>query len=288
MTDGPQDPRRRRRSGALPDAVLDPQGERLRGAHRARRRAPLRASDGGAVRSAAARHHDAQGGRASAAAEGEGRPALQGPAGPHDLLHAARGGHGPVARSRRHRLHPQAVPGARAAGAGEGASAGGTRAQPGEGGGALPLRDDGHPAGGDRLAQAGRDLPDPGAAGGAGPQHLALLDHHRGARRRSGHRRGGVREPDAAQPRRGPAPLSRDPARARDRRGRARAGTCTPTRSIRWSAPAGSRKGSEVPTRCGDRDPLLAAAAARRSLLPPHHDGRRARSTSRTCSSRSR
>ena len=39
-----QDPRGRRRPGALPHAVLDPQGERLRRAHRPRRRASVRAS----------------------------------------------------------------------------------------------------------------------------------------------------------------------------------------------------------------------------------------------------
>ena len=244
--------------------------------------------NGGAVRPPAARHHDAEGGRAPAAPAGQGRPPLQGPAGPHDLLDAARGGDGPIPRPRRRGLHPQAVPGARAAGAGEGASPGGPRAQPGPGRGALPLRDDGHHAGGHGLAQAGRDLPDPRAPGGAGPQHLPLLDHHRGPGRRSRHRRGGVREPDAAQPRRGPAPLSRDPARARHRRGGAGARRPRPIRSSRtvragWESEGQRGPDPVAPSRSGSRSGSSRPASSSSAPRPTTR-----RSTSRTSSSPSR
>ena len=182
---------------------------------------------------------------------------------------------------------PEAVPGAGAAGAGEGASPGGPRAQPGPGGGALALRDDRHHAGGDGLAQAGGDLPDPRPAGGARAQHLPLLDRHRRARRRDRHGGGGVREPDAAQPVGGPRQVSRDPARAGH--GRSGAGPGRHHRSaVRGSPPRLVQRRPAGADPLGDRAPILAPRRSRPACSSSAPPPRTRRSTSRTCSSPSR
>src|SRR5882724_9759701 len=116
-----------------------------------------------------------------------------------DLVDASRGGDRQGAGPGRGGLHLQAVPGAGAPGAREGAHPLGAGAGPGARRGPEPRRDRRHPARGHGLPQTRRDLSHPGAARRARAADLEVLDGAGQARRPAGRGRGGVRKPHAPQ-----------------------------------------------------------------------------------------